>query len=64
MKNLDLATYGVEEMDEVQMNEVNGGGWGIALAVVALALYLYDNRDSFSEGFEQGMKAGEGAWGG
>lgn len=38
MKNLDLSTYGVEEMNGVEMKEVDGGGiidlmvesWGVA----------------------------------
>lgn len=42
MKNLDLATLGVEEMNEVEMQEVDGGFvplvvFGIALSAKAVA---------------------------
>ncbi|HMM02563.1 MULTISPECIES: hypothetical protein [unclassified Dysgonomonas] len=29
MKNLDLATLGVEEMSDAQMNNTNGGSWAL-----------------------------------
>ena len=35
MKNVNLASYGVEELNEVQMSETNGGIFPIALGVAA-----------------------------
>lgn len=51
MKNLDLNSFGVEEMNEEVMENLNGGNWGLALSLAALAIYCYDNRDRFCEGF-------------
>jgi hypothetical protein len=60
MKTLNLASYGVKEMDETQMSEVNGGGWGVVIGLIALGVYLYDNWDSFVEGVEEGYEAVRG----
>jgi lactobin A/cerein 7B family class IIb bacteriocin len=41
MKTLNLASYGVEEMNEVEMSEVNGGIAPLVIvAVVAVAAAL------------------------
>lgn len=45
MKNLDLATFGVEEMNEVEIQSVDGGsalaifGLGVGAGVIAYCLY-------------------------
>jgi lactobin A/cerein 7B family class IIb bacteriocin len=40
MKNLNLNVYGVEEMDDMQMAEINGGILPI-LACIAIAAICY-----------------------
>ena len=57
MKTLNLTSYGVEEIKEVEMSEVNGGGLALVLGIAAVAIYLYDNRERFAEGFEKGFNA-------
>lgn len=56
MKNLNLATYEVEEMSEMQMNEVNGGWIATAIAIAGACIYLYNNWDDFAEGFAEGWE--------
>lgn len=66
MKNLDLATYGVEEMNEVEMMEVDGGSWiraayeavkgGIIYDGIKAAANLYiDACKAVIEGYENGV---------
>ena len=58
MTTLDLNAYGVTEMSHAEKVENNGGGIiGIALAIAGIAIYLYDNRESFSEGASEGKEA-------
>ena len=52
MKTLNLSPYGVEEMSEVQLSEVNGG---IIWVIVAAVIYDIvsngpDSVNSFKEG--------------
>ncbi len=55
MRNVNLASYGVEELNEVQMREVNGGGFGAFIAIASACIYLYNNADDFAEGFREGF---------
>lgn len=53
MKNLDLATLGVEEMNEVEMRDVDGGIlWAI---VAALAYDIISNGPDSVASFKAGM---------
>ena len=54
MENLDLTTLGVKEMDETQIQEVNGGFilWGLAIT------YLVQNRSDLAQGFSDGWNDG------
>lgn len=46
MENLDLATLGVEEMNEVQMVQTEGGYWGLViLGCAAMAAITYYSMD-------------------
>lgn len=62
MKNLDLSTYGVEEMNEMQMQEVDGGIIQL-LPFVASALiggFIYDvvsNPSDAASAFNEGIEA-------
>lgn len=38
MNNFDLATYGVAEMNETEIMEIEGGGIGTAIAIAAILL--------------------------
>jgi hypothetical protein len=49
METLNIEQLGVLEMDALEISETDGGFWG--LAVLALCIYAYDNRDRFMEGF-------------
>jgi len=60
MKNLDLTSYGVEEMSETQISEVNGGGIGTVIGLICLGIYMYDNWDSFVDGVDAGYRAVRG----
>ena len=53
MKKLDLATLGVEEMSEVQMQEVDGG-WLMTALVFQLACEIIDG--SFVNDIKRGYK--------
>jgi len=39
MKDFDLTTYDVVEMNEMEMSEVDGGGIGIAIGIAAILLF-------------------------
>ena len=53
MKNSELTTYGVAELNAQEMEEVNGGFWG-ALAA-AVAAYLIISSIEYSEDFVDGF---------
>lgn len=53
MKNSELTTYGVAELDAQEMEEVNGGFWG-ALAA-AVAAYLIISSIEYPEDFVDGF---------
>jgi hypothetical protein len=49
MKNLE--NFGIQELDAKEVREINGGfAW---IPVIALGIYIYDNRDEFAEGFSK-----------
>lgn len=54
MKNLDLNSYGVQEMDAKAMEEANGGSWQYVIAAV---VYLWENREDIEEGIRKGYAA-------
>lgn len=39
MKKVDLNTIGLEEISQNEMVDINGGGFGIAAGIVALAIF-------------------------
>ena len=41
-------------MDAVEVKSVDGG-WVWLIPAAMLAIYLYDNRDRFMEGFNEGI---------
>ena len=49
MKNSELTTYGVAELNAQEMEEVNGGFWG------ALAAYLIISSIEYPEDFVDGF---------
>ena len=53
MKNSELTTYGVAELNAQEMEEVNGGVWG-ALAA-AVAAYLIISSIEYPEDFVDGF---------
>ncbi|MFC2322182.1 class IIb bacteriocin, lactobin A/cerein 7B family [Tannerella forsythia] len=53
MKNSELTTYGVAELNAQEMEEVNGGFWG-ALAA-AVAAYLIISSIEYPEDFVDGF---------
>jgi len=57
--NLDLNAYAVEELNEVETLEVEGGGipgWFIALAITQ-AISIYDNWDKISAAYNDGYNS-------
>lgn len=52
MNKLDLATLGVEEMSDVQMQEVDGGWLMAALAIGGALIYVYNNWGDFKAGID------------
>ncbi len=40
MRNVNLASYGVEELSEVQMREVSAGWWQIIVGFVASSIII------------------------
>ena len=65
MKNFDLNSYGVQEMDAKAMEEANGGlGWFAGLAVAAAACIAWDivmnpksAAQTFKKGFDEGFNS-------
>lgn len=55
MKKLDLTALGVEEMNDAQMQEVDGGIW-LALAL-ALAYDIVSNWDDSADNFNKGRSS-------
>lgn len=55
MKNFDLSTYGVEEMNDLQMKDVDGGGWWGTLVEVMVHMYS-DVNDAWVEVKKEGGK--------
>lgn len=53
MKNSELTTYGVAELNAQEMEKVNGGFWG-ALAA-AVAAYLIISSIEYPEDFVDGF---------
>ena len=53
MRNSELTTYGVAELNAQEMEEVNGGFWG-ALAA-AVAAYLIISSIEYPEDFVDGF---------
>ena len=53
MKNSELTTYGVAELNAQEMEEVNGGFWG-ALAA-AVAAYLIISSIEYPKDFVDGF---------
>ena len=53
MRNSELTTYGVVELNAQEMEEVNGGCWG-ALAA-AVAAYLIISSIEYPEDFVDGF---------
>ena len=55
MKNLELSAYGVDEMKEMEVKKINGGGFwvvlGVAAGVYAAILYAAEYI-----GYEQGRQ--------
>ena len=53
MKNSELTTYGVAELNAQEMEEVNGGFWGALAASVAAYLIIssIEYPDDFVDGF-------------
>ncbi|WP_407264154.1 hypothetical protein [Tenacibaculum maritimum] len=51
MKN--LKNYGVQELNASGINQLNGWYWW--LPATAMGIYLFDNRDRFIEGIENGL---------
>ena len=53
MENMSKAhTFCVEEIDADEVKSINGGYWFL----IALGIYLYDNRATFLEGVYVGIK--------
>jgi len=51
MKNLDLNSYGVQEMNTQEMNLANGGFHPV---IIGLLMSFLDNFDDFKSGFKIG----------
>ena len=54
MKNLDLNSYGVQEMNAVEMMETDGGIWQAIVAgiVIYLAISTIENPGAFMKGLK------------
>lgn len=53
MRNSELTTYGVVELNAQEMEEVNGGFWGALTA--AVAAYLIISSIEYPEDFVDGF---------
>ena len=54
MKKFELSAYGVEEMNQKE-NCVTSGGWiPLAISLMGVLVYVYNEGDSFIDGFEEG----------
>ena len=60
MKTLNLTLYGVKEMNETQMSEVNGGG-GVLWLVIGLIVSEMLDRNARRD-FADGMQMAEDFW--
>jgi len=52
MKNLN--DFGVQEIDDSERMEINGGSIALALAVAGACIYVYNNWDDFVAGVKEG----------
>ncbi|MCL1934418.1 MAG: hypothetical protein FWF53_11480 [Candidatus Azobacteroides sp.] len=58
MKNLDLNAYGVKEMENAELGNVNGGVWGpIGAVLLAIAIDICLNPSSSGAAFAAGYNA-------
>lgn len=60
MKELEL--MGVQEMDAIETRNRSGGiislgVAGLVVGILALAIYIVDNREKVAEGFKEGYNA-------
>ncbi|MFV0392140.1 MAG: hypothetical protein ACK5KP_09705 [Paludibacteraceae bacterium] len=57
MKTLDLNTYGVQEMNAVEMRETDGGLWWIVGVIVGGLIYdMISNPQETAAAWERGQK--------
>lgn len=57
MKESDLKKMQLIELTPQEYQNKNGGWIQLALAVVAAAIYVYNNAGDFAEGFKEGQAA-------
>jgi|GEM_PF-7031493 len=54
-KTLELKMPGVIELGKDELMKNNGGGFGVFLGLVAVAIYMYDNREKAIEGAKDAL---------
>ena len=57
MRKLDVSTYGMEEMKQQEIADVNGGHpLALALSILGAGIYIYNNIDDFIDGVKEGYE--------
>jgi hypothetical protein len=55
---MDNEIIGIKELSLTEMKKIDGGiGFSLIIALIGVAVYLYDNREDLVEGFKEGYAA-------
>lgn len=53
----NFKNYGVQELNNQEINETNGGDLGLALTVIGACIYIYNEWDDYEAGFKEGYES-------
>jgi len=52
-----MEKYGLVDLEANELNVINGGGLGLAIAVLGASIYVYNNWDDFVYGLKEGFES-------
>jgi lactobin A/cerein 7B family class IIb bacteriocin len=55
MNNLEMKSFGVQELDAEEVVNVDGGWWQLGIAVAGALIYIYNEGGDFIDGVVQGF---------